>query len=292
VRIKLKVVSEKEREKISPLSIRQVQGKKVLIIDTNENSRKVTINYLKDAKLKIIYETTTAKKALNWLLNHEKLPDIILSERMMPDMKGDTFANKIKMNVKLKSIKLVVITAETFPGATRRIKEEGFDAFLPKPILRSELIRVIQLTLSKKRPSEQIITKHMVEEFFHKKIRILVAEDHPVNQKLMKKMLNHFGYHPDIVSDGKEALDMLKKEDYDLCLMDLQMPKKNGYEVTRDIRKREGKEKHTMIIALTAAALDDTRKKCFAVGMDDFLTKPIRAKDLKDIIRKIESSQN
>ncbi len=117
--------------------------------------------------------------------------------------------------------------------------------------------------------------------------RILLAEDYIVNQELTKEMLEMMSCEVDVADDGKEALNRYKTNNYDLILMDVQMPEVDGYQATKEIRKEENSmQKHTPIIALTANALLGDREKCLEAGMDDYLSKPIRGEELETILKK------
>lgn len=121
----------------------------------------------------------------------------------------------------------------------------------------------------------------------NKHSRLLLAEDNPINQLVALKILNRLGYHADTVGNGREAVEVAIKSNYDLILMDCQMPELDGYSATEMIRKSEkGTDKHTIIIAMTAHALKGDREKCLASGMDDYLTKPIDMKALNDCLEK------
>ncbi len=116
--------------------------------------------------------------------------------------------------------------------------------------------------------------------------RILVAEDYFVNQEVTQDILELMGVQVEIAENGKEAVEKHRENSYDLILMDIQMPELDGFEATRQIRKLEGESKHTTIIALTANALAGDREKCLQAGMDDYLSKPIEAKKLEEILCK------
>ena len=114
--------------------------------------------------------------------------------------------------------------------------------------------------------------------------KVLVVEDNLVNQKVAMRMIEKLGYNAEVVADGRAAVEALEKQAYDLVLMDCQMPVMDGYEATMEIRRREGSERHTPIVALTAHAVASNRRRCLEIGMDDFVTKPVTTDELKQVL--------
>jgi CheY-like chemotaxis protein len=126
-------------------------------------------------------------------------------------------------------------------------------------------------------------------------VRVLVAEDNVVNQKVAARMLEKLGVRTDVAANGREALEMMRMLPYDLVFLDCQMPEMNGYEAVAEIRRREGSERRTPVIAMTAEAIDGRREQCLEAGMDDFIAKPVKmemlAQALKRWAQKEEHSQ-
>lgn len=120
---------------------------------------------------------------------------------------------------------------------------------------------------------------------------VLVVDDYIVNQELAKEMLEMMGCQVDVAEDGNEALRMYKENDYDLMFLDVQMPEKDGYQLTREIRQIETGNKHSIIIAITANALVGDKEKCLEAGMDDYISKPIKGADLEIMMEKYLSHQ-
>jgi CheY-like chemotaxis protein len=116
--------------------------------------------------------------------------------------------------------------------------------------------------------------------------RVLVAEDNPVNQRVAVRLLEHLGLRADVVSDGNEVLESLRRQAYALVLMDCQMPELDGYEATARIRAGETADGHIPIIAMTASAMAGDRERCLAAGMDDYVSKPVRIDDLRSVIER------
>jgi len=131
-----------------------------------------------------------------------------------------------------------------------------------------------------------IITRHSIADDRKQKIRIMLAEDNIINQKVALKILENLGYHADAVANGKEALNALETLSYDLVLMDVQMPEMDGFEATKKIRDSESAFRNLPVIAMTAQAMKGDREKCLKAGMDDYVSKPVRPQELEEVIKK------
>jgi CheY-like chemotaxis protein len=164
--------------------------------------------------------------------------------------------------------------------------EIGFADYLCKPFRKSSLLHSLVDTIAGSKTGRELESQNpkMAEILFSSKLKILLAEDSPINQKVAINQLNSLGLKLDVVANGQEALDLLEKIPYDIILMDCQMPILDGYSASRQIREREAQmgylSKRIVIIAITANAMSEDRERCFDSGMDDFLSKPVRKEDL------------
>ncbi len=250
----------------------------MFIVDDNDNARRLIVSFCGKVGLNVISEVSSAKEALDRLERIDEIPDLIISDIMMPELDGYDFANQLKKISKLRETKLVAVSSDARPGTASKAKRSGFDAFITKPVTEEGVINVIKTVLGDKREEGQIVTTHMAVELTEKKIKVLVADDDPVNQKLIRILLQKLGYEEDIVSNGKEAVERVMTKEYDICLMDMKMPVMDGVDATKKIRK----ENYTLpIIALTAAALKEDMDRCLEAGMNDFVAQPVTINSLK-----------
>lgn len=232
-------VTEKE---IYPLPRKELKSKKLLVVDDNEKARQIMRSICEEFEM-IHFEAASAQDALAWLSKRvqqeEDIPDIALIDIMMPELDGHELVQRIRSDPSYNKMKLAAVSSDARVGVASQTQESGFDAFLPKPITKRELIRLISTVLRDRRTEGQIITRHMAEELSCKGIRVLAVEDNPVNQKLIKMLLKNLGCITDLASNGKEALEKIREDKYDVVLMDLQMPEMGGLEATRQIRNYE-----------------------------------------------------
>jgi CheY-like chemotaxis protein/HPt (histidine-containing phosphotransfer) domain-containing protein len=174
-------------------------------------------------------------------------------------------------------------------GLASAAREAGIDAWLSKPVRQSQLFDCLATLMA---PPDEIgsTTLHEIVVQAERPVlrgqRLLIAEDNAVNQKVAVHMLERLGYPADVVANGLEALEALDRIPYPLVLMDCQMPEMDGFAATEAIRSREGTERHTPIVAMTAGAMEGDRERCLAVGMDDYIAKPVRLDDLRAVIQR------
>ncbi len=280
--LKLKELDPSAFSHISPIQADELRDKAVFIVDDNVNARRLIRSFCQKVEMKITAEVPSAIDGLRELNLKKELPDLIISDIMMPEMDGYEFAQRIKDNPRFKGIKLVAVSSDARPGSAREAKDSGFDAFIAKPVTERGFINVIKTVLGDKRAQGQIVTTHMAEELAEEKVKVLVADDNLVNQKLVKILLQKIGCEAEIVSNGEEAVEKAMENEYDVCLMDMHMPVMNGIEATRKIRKKGNAA--LPIIALTAAALKEGKEQCLRAGMNDFITQPVQLNKLKQKI--------
>jgi len=270
-----------------------IRGKRVLVVDDNATSRLLLKKHL-----------------LSWHCRHDEAPDgetalmklraaleegdpfeLAILDMQMPGMDGETLGCKIKEEESLRDTLLVLLTSMGSRGDAARLKEIGFSAYLNKPLKPSRLYDCLATVTGGRQADSSagtMVTRHSIAEERKRKIRILVAEDIPTNQKVALAILDKLGYRADAVANGQEALEALETVPYDLVLMDVQMPEMDGFEATQRIRDAKSKVRNHKIpiIAMTAHALKGDREKCLEAGMDDYVSKPVNPQELVEAVER------
>ena len=272
-----------------------IRGQRILIVDDHGTNRLVLRELLRSWDCRF-EEAESGEQALERL--HQALAEsdpylIALVDMQMPVMDGATLGQKIKADPGLNPTRLIMLTSAGRRGDASRLKAIGFSAYLNKPVKKSHLydclvtVLGIPSTPSRER-SAPIITRYGLEEAKKKRVRILVAEDNVVNQKVALRILQKLGYRADAVADGREAVMALETIPYDLVLMDVQMPQMDGFEATGVIRDPASRVRnhHVPVIAMTAHAMKGDREKCLEAGMDDYVSKPVTALALNETLKK------
>lgn len=270
---------------------KNLENLNVLVVDDNFTNIKVAQYYLNSVGCNV-YEANNTEAAFSILVNNKI--DIILLDYLMPDMDGATLATKIKSLPEYSHIPLVLITSFTKRGNAKVASEAGFTGYLTKPIRKDDLLQCILMSLSAATKENSVekdvfITRHTIRENnFNQKAKILLVEDNEINQKLTVKILSKAGFNCDVANDGSKAVEACKNKEYDAILMDCQMPIMDGYEATMNIRQIEieNNKKTTPIIALTADVMGEVVDKCYAHGMNDYISKPVSTEKLVEIISK------
>jgi signal transduction histidine kinase/DNA-binding response OmpR family regulator len=257
---------------------------RIVIVDDNQFTAAIIKDYCQSRQMTVLYITQSAAEALSRLHTASALPDLLICDILMPGMDGYAFIEKLRTNPRFHSIKTIAATAGATPGQSEKAKIKGFDGYLPKPIIRSELYAVIDAVLGDSRmQGRQSITRHLAKEVQFKEMNVLVAEDNSINMNLITHILTRFNICVDKALNGREAVEKIKANDYKAVLMDIQMPEMNGIEATMIIRRDI--DKTIPIIALTAGVMPEDRKKAEEAGMNDFLSKPIDVEQLKAVLQ-------
>ena len=272
-----------------PVEPECLHGMRVLVVDDNATNRRILEEVLRSWRM-LPTSAASAAEALERIraANAAGSPyRLVLTDAHMPHMDGFAFAEQIKQDPIAGSTVVMMLTSGDQPEDARRCEQLGIAAYLLKPIKQSELLAAVQLALGIATPRER--AAETVERARRMgPLRILLAEDSIVNQKLAVALLEGEGHSVTLVTNGHEALEALEHALFDLVLMDVQMPDMDGLEATTVIRDREKRTgKHLPIIAMTAHALKGDRERCLDAGMDGYIAKPIRALDLFDAIDRL-----
>jgi len=274
------------------LEYKMLEGANVLVVDDHASNRKIIRSYLQETGMNV-YEAKDAGNAITTILSlagSAYAVQVAILDCQMPGMSGIDLALALKSIPVAQHIKLLLLTSAAQRGDARKAQENGFSAYLTKPVRRDELINCMAIVMGLKSALEedaQLVTKHTVREAQQaRKPRILLVEDNRVNRKVVQHMLQSHDLTCDMALDGAEAIKAVAGKEYDIIFMDCQMPIMDGYACTEKIREMESGRKRTPIIAMTAHAMQGDKEKCMAAGMDDYLSKPI---DFDVLFRMIET---
>ena len=262
----------------------ELTARKVLIVDDNITNRRILV---KQSLLWGMLPSATASgiEAMD-LVRHGDPFDLAILDMSMPEMDGLELARQIRSYRSAERLPLIMLTSLSQRPDTDAMNEIQFSAFLNKPIKAGHLLEAFKSALG----VESMVDKPFAPIQFdaslaqHNPLRILIAEDNVINQKVVQRLLQKFGYRSDVVSNGIEVLNALERQHYDLILMDLHMPEMDGLEASRNIQQRFPPEQQPGIVAMTANVLPGDREACSAAGMQDFLAKPINLDHLYRIL--------
>jgi two-component system sensor histidine kinase/response regulator len=278
-----------------PTSDLELKDKRILLCDHYGTSRRVVQHYLATTwEMRVdsveggVERGADALAALRREAASADPYRVVIFDRM-PDLSELAFAGEVKNDPSIAGTGLVFLLDGTREPNEVAMREAGISAYLAKPVGQSELFDALTMALAHdavhaarpaKQPSDSRAFPPVATPGERAGIRVLLAEDNFLNMKLTMSQLHKLGYVAESVANGKEALEALDARDYEVILLDCQMPILDGYEAAAEIRRREGSSHHR-IIAMTANALSGDREKCLAAGMDDYLAKPTRQEDLE-----------
>ena len=269
------------------------KDKRILIVDTNEVSREIIRMHLFPLKTQIV-EASDQKEAIELIRQSaqrsEHIDAVIVSEHQV-EIESDVLLKSLREGTEtaLSNCKWIFVTSMNRRSIGREMKQQGFYAYLTTPLKRTHILGLVSEVFGVK---DGLSSKHKALSDPNgnpfKNAKVLLAEDNAINQKVALSMLHKLGYKADSVGNGREAVDAIGNIHYDLVLMDCQMPIMDGYQATREIRRylATRTDKDVVIIAMTANAMSGDRERCLEAGMDDYISKPVKARELVKIINK------
>ncbi len=267
-------------------------GKHLLIVDDNDTNRRILELQVERWGM-VVRSTSSAVDALSWAHLGERF-DVALLDLNMPEMSGTEVASQLRSDLGEAAPKLLLLSS--VGHRENSIADGLFDAVLTKPVKQSQLYDVLASALGQDQDhtasiSEVDIAPAGATLGERMPLRVLVAEDIQVNQKLALRFLEGIGYRADVAGNGIEALEAVARQRYDVVFMDVQMPEMDGLAATREIHRRWGASR-PRIIAMTANAMQGDRELCIAAGMDDYITKPLRRDDIEEALRLTVAAQH
>ncbi len=266
---------------VSAEIVLDVKDVRVLGIDDNATNRKVLTKMVEGFGCRIDTAASGAR-GIEMLQIATRAGDpyrVVLLDMQMPGMDGEQTAREIKNDPLARDAQIIILTSMGQRGDAARLEALGCAAYLLKPVKQQMLHDTLRTVLAQTGAQRaRLVTRHLISEQKRQGLRILLAEDNPINQKLAIILLQKAGYSVDSVENGLRALEKVQMEHYNAVLMDVQMPEMDGFEATKRIRQWEGLDHHIPIIAMTAHALKGDRELCIEAGMDDYVTKPLEPK--------------
>ncbi len=256
-------------------------GKRMLIVDADPPAREITARLCSETGMVVVAAVGSATEALAALQSCDPAPDAIVYQCERRDLPAADFASQVRALHAVKGTRLFALTGDAEPGSARAYADLGFDAYCSKPVSRSDFENIMRMLFGQGPAREEnLVTRHSAAEQKGVGAAVLVAEDNPVNRKLLSVMLAKLGCAVSFAVNGTEAVDKACSRHFDMVFMDVQMPEMGGVDATREIRRRLGQR--IPIIALTAHALSEDREVCLAAGMNDYLVKPISEVALRE----------
>jgi len=288
------------RNKVGHLHLEALRDLSVLIVDDNATNRTLLREALICWHMKAD-EAEGGSQAIEMLhaaKNAGHAYRLVLLDRQMPGMDGFDVSAHIQRDPSLTESVVIMLTSAGARGDAARCSELGVKACLSKPFKRAELMEAIKLALLGKRESAKALAEAVPAAEVRRCFRILLVEDNLINQKVGVRLLEKQGHTVFLAESGKKALAAWQEQVFDLILMDVQMPEMDGLEATRMIRRQEltgtpeqPGRKRIPIVAMTAHAMVGDRDRCLAAGMDDYVSKPISARDLFAAIERVMDSE-
>ncbi|HEX2729257.1 MAG TPA: response regulator, partial [Rubrobacteraceae bacterium] len=285
-----------EQARPAPGARKDLNRLRVLVVDDNATNRELVHQHVVSWGMNngTAEDARTALERLRLAAGEGRPYDVAILDMHMPGKDGIELAAEIKADPTLSDIRLVLLTSLGERGEARKAREAGISAYLTKPVRASQLYDALATLMGAPDETEReveplIVTRHTIlEKRSRARARLLLAEDNAINQKVAVKMLESLGYRVDVAADGAEAVEALSRVSYAAVLMDCNMPEMDGYDATRELRRREDGtgQLRVPVIALTASALQGDREAALAAGMDDYISKPVKREVLEDVLER------
>jgi PAS domain S-box-containing protein len=281
---------------VSPVDRDAVRDLPVLVVDDNETNRRILVEALRNWGMDpVAVEDAMSAIADLRAAHREGRPyELVLTDANMPQVSGFGLAEMINEDADLAGVAVMILSSAGQRGDGARCRDLSISAYLPKPVSQSELWDAIATVLAGRDGVDYetipLVTRHSLREA-RTQIRILLAEDNPVNQRLAVRLLEKRGHTVEVAGTGAEAIELLgSRGPFDLIVMDVQMPEMDGIEATRAIREAESEgQEHIPIIGVTAHTLRGDRERCLEAGMDDYISKPFRASELFETVESLSA---
>jgi PAS domain S-box-containing protein len=276
-----------------PLLPEEARGQAVLVVDDHAATREILAELLQRGGMRAVpvAGAAAALAALRQAVEEGEPFSLLLIDSRMPETDGLALIAQLRQSAEPAGAIILMQETTSPPGDTARCRELGVAVRLTKPVKPAELGRAVARALRELGPAEGPGEFRSPEEVAPQRLRILLAEDNPINQKLAVRLLEARGHAVVVVGNGRDAVAALERERFDRVLMDVQMPVMDGLTATALIRQREtGTGRHVPIIAMTAYAMQEDRERCLRAGMDGYLAKPFRAQDLYDLVENLRAA--
>jgi PAS domain S-box-containing protein len=289
VRLPMQEISSR---KYGPVDVEMLRDLPLLIVDSNATSRRILAEMALAWQMKpAVAESGDEALALLQQANTLGTPfGLVLVDAQIPGLDRFGFAERLKQEPTAEGLPIIMLTSDGLRGDAARCRELGINAYLTKPVKRSDLLQAIRGALGSQAADDQnppVLTVHSLREN-RKRLGILLVEDNRVNEALAVRLLEQRGHHVTVARNGRAAQDALAQQTPDLILMDVQMPEMDGFEATAAIREGERKSgRHVPIIAMTAHTMAGDKERCLEAGMDGYVSKPICPDELFSVVEQV-----
>ncbi|NUM56103.1 MAG: response regulator [Candidatus Hydrogenedentes bacterium] len=291
----------------TPLPMAALGGIRVLVVDDYMLNRRILLEMLESwgVRAQAAGSGAEAMRLLDDAIRTGQAFEIAIVDQLMPGMSGEQFAEAVRADARFAGLRMILYTSSGQRGDAKRAESLGFSGYLIKPVRAAVLMDTLATVQAARAGNADVpfVTRHTITERNPKRfaephprdgkplfpMRVLLAEDNAVNQKVALLMLERLGCSVDVAGNGKEAVSMVQRNAYDLVFMDCQMPEMDGYEATGEIRRAQAESERIPIVAMTANAMQGDRERCIESGMDDYISKPINPDAIRAVLRRFSN---